>query len=114
MPAGNLTGFDIARFSRHVVDREEYNKLTATERYEFEAALDAAKAAVSSYTGVDVERSLHEDLAYAVKVIAAEMIDNRQITAQYTGKNPVAQQIMDLHSTNLLPSADPHPRAKRW
>lgn len=45
-----------------------------------------------------------EDLAYAVKVMAAEMIDNRQITAQYTGKNPMVMQILDLHSTNLLPS----------
>ena len=47
-----------------------------------------------------------EDLAYAVKVLAAEMIDNHQITTQYTGKNPVAMQIMDLHSTNLLPSVE--------
>ncbi len=47
-----------------------------------------------------------EDLAYAVKVLAAEMIDSHQITAQYTGKNPVAMQIMDMHSSNLLPSVE--------
>ena len=41
-----------------------------------------------------------------MKVLAAEMIDNHQITTQYTGKNPVAMQIMDLHSTNLLPSVE--------
>ena len=51
-----------------------------------------------------MEKTELEDLAYAVKVMAAEMIDNRQITAQYTGKNPMVMQILDLHSTNLLPS----------
>ena len=53
-----------------------------------------------------MEKTELEDLAYAVKVMAAEMIDNRQITAQYTGKNPMVMQILDLHSTNLLPSEE--------
>ena len=48
----------------------------------------------------------HEDITYAIKVLAAEMIDNHQITSQYTGKNPVVMQILDLHSTNLLPSVE--------
>jgi len=39
-----------------------------------------------------------------VLAIAAEMVDNHQITAQYTGKNPTAMQILDMHSANLLPS----------
>ena len=64
----------------------------------------AAKAAAGAYTRLDMEKTELEDLAYAVKVMAAEMIDNRQITAQYTGKNPMVMQILDLHSTNLLPS----------
>ena len=62
------------------------------------------QAAAGAYTGLDMEKTELEDLAYAVKVMAAEMIDNRQITAQYTGKNPMVMQILDLHSTNLLPS----------
>lgn len=40
------------------------------------------------------------------KVMAAEMLDNHQISAQYTGKNPLVYQILDMHSTNLLPSAE--------
>ena len=71
-----------------------------------ENAPAAAKAAAAAYTGLDIEATEQEDLAYAVKVLAAEMIDNHQITTQYTGKNPVAMQIMDLHSTNLLPSVE--------
>ena len=38
--------------------------------------------------------------------MAAEMVDTHQITAQYTGKNPLVYQILDLHSTNLLPSVE--------
>ena len=38
-------------------------------------------------TGLDIEATEQEDLAYAVKVLAAEMIDNHQITTQYTGKS---------------------------
>lgn len=102
----DLTGVDIAMFSRKILDSTEYDELTDLERRECEDALAAAKAVAGSYTGLDIETAEHADLAYAVKVLAAEMIDNHQITAQYTGKNPVAMQIMDLHSTNLLPSVE--------
>lgn len=102
----DLTAVDIALFSRKIVDGAEYEWLTDLEKRECEDALAAAKAVAGSYTGLDMAAVAHEDLAYAVKVLAAEMIDNHQITAQYTGKNPVAMQIMDLHSTNLLPSVE--------
>ncbi len=100
----DLTAADIALFSRLIFASEEFDELSDLEQRECEDALAAAKAAAGAYTGLDMETTEHEDLAYAVKVLAAEMIDNHQITAQYTGKNPVAMQIMDLHSTNLLPS----------
>ena len=89
----DLTAADIAFFSRKIIEPEEYGALSPMEQSECEGALSAAKAAAGAYTGL-----------YAVKVMAAEMIDNRQITAQYTGKNPMVMQILDLHSTNLLPS----------
>lgn len=57
-------------------------------------------------TGLDIEATEQEDLAYAVKALAAEMIDNRQVTMQYTGRNPTVMQILDMHSVNLLPSAE--------
>lgn len=100
----DLTAADIAFFSRKIIEPEEYGALSPMEQLECEGALLAAKAAAGAYTGLDMEKTELEDLAYAVKVMAAEMIDNRQITAQYTGKNPMVMQILDLHSTNLLPS----------
>lgn len=102
----DLTAADVALFARKVLDAAEYEELSDLEKQECEGALAAAKAAAAGYTGLDVETSTLADLSYAIKVLAAEMIDNHQITAQYTGKNPVAMQILDLHSTNLLPSIE--------
>jgi len=102
----DLRAVDIALFSRKILDSTEYDELADLEKRECEDALAAAKAVAGSYTGLDIEKAEHEDLAYAVKVLAAEMIDNHQITTQYTGKNPVAMQILDMHSTNLLPSVE--------
>lgn len=102
----DLRAEDIALFSRKVLDAAEYEELSDLEKQECIDALAAAKAAAAAYTGLDIEVSALEDLTYAVKVLAAEMIDNHQITAQYTGKNPVAMQILNLHSTNLLPSVE--------
>jgi len=93
----DLMAVDIALFSRKILNTAEFDELSVLEQQECEDALAAAKAAAAAYTGLDIEATEQEDLAYAVKVLAAEMIDNHQITTQYTGKNPVAMQIMDLH-----------------
>ena len=106
MKVRELTASDIALFSRLIMDSSEFDTLTDLERRECESALTAAKAVVEGYTGLDMATTEQEDLAYAVKVLAAEMIDSHQITAQYTGQNPVAMQIMDMHSSNLLPSVE--------
>ena len=90
----DLMAADIALFSRKILNTE------------CEDALAAAKAAVAAYTGLDIGATEQEDLAYAVKALAAEMIDNRQVTMQYTGRNPTVMQILDMHSVNLLPSAE--------
>ena len=69
-----------------------------------QAALSAARSYCAAYAGIDLDTVAFEDVAYAVCVAAAEMLDNRQMTAQYTGRNPTVMQILDMHSTNLLPS----------
>ena len=102
----DLSAADIALFSRKIIEAAEYEGLSDLEKQECDAALAAAKAVAASYTGLNMATVEHEDITYAIKVLAAEMIDNHQITSQYTGKNPVAMQIMDLHSANLLPSAE--------
>ena len=102
-----LKPVDIAFFARKVTEYSEYEGLSDLEKIECEDALEAAMAAAYAYTGIDMsEMAAYPDITYAIKVMAAEMIDNHQVTAQYTGKNPLVYQILDLHSTNLLPSVE--------
>ncbi|MDY3691822.1 MAG: hypothetical protein SO072_07615 [Dysosmobacter sp.] len=104
----------IALFARKITDESEFNDLSKDEREECIVALHCAADFVRSYTGLglsydDLEKTgdpYLSDVCYAIKVLAAEMIDNHQVTAQYTGKNPLVYQILDLHSTNLLPSVE--------
>ena len=84
----DLMAADIALFSRKILNTAEFDELSVLEQQECEDALAAAKAAAAAYTGLDIEATEQEDLAYAVKALAAEMIDNRQVTMQYTGRNP--------------------------
>lgn len=102
----DLTAADIAFFSRKIIEPEEYGALSPMEQSSAKVPCSAAKAAGRALIRARYGEDELEDLAYAVKVMAAEMIDNRQITAQYTGKNPMVMQILDLHSTNLLPSEE--------
>lgn len=102
-----LKPVDIAFFARKVTESSEYEGLSDLEKTECEDALEAARAAACAYTGIDMsEMAAYPDITYAIKVMAAEMLDNHQISAQYTGKNPLVYQILDMHSTNLLPSAE--------
>ena len=95
---------DMAAFARLIVEKAEYDELSDAEKQGCAMALEAAKSYVAGYTGLDIETTELEDIAYAVLVIATEMLDNRQMTAQYTGQNPTAMQILNMHSTNLLPT----------
>ena len=104
MRPGELTAADVALFARKILDKTDYEALPEGERAGCEAALSAARSYCAAYAGIDLDTVAFEDVAYAVCVAAAEMLDNRQMTAQYTGRNPTVMQILDMHSTNLLPS----------
>lgn len=107
MAPSELKAVDIAFFARKITESSEFDGLSDLEKQECEDALEAARAAACSYTGLDMlEIANYPDITYAIKVMATEMLDNRQITAQYMGKNPLVYQILDLHSNNLLPSTE--------
>ena len=111
-----VTVEEVAVFARLCLETAEYADLPEGERDICIAALSAATGFVKNYTGIKLDETaarektaeydVAEELGYAVKVIAAEMIDNRQVTMQYTGRNPTVMQILDMHSVNLLPSAE--------
>lgn len=106
MIPAEIRAVDIALFARLILDEADYPALSDAERMDCEAALTAAKAAVEGYTGLSMLDCQLEDISYAVKAMAAEMVDNHQITAQTETKNATVMQILNMHSTNLLPSVE--------
>lgn len=106
MMPSELTAMEIAFFARLAADAEEYEALPDGDKRECESALIAAMGAAGAYTGLDMAVVNQPDLTYAVKVLAAEMIDNRQFSASEAITNPLALQILSMHSTNLLPTPE--------
>lgn len=102
----DLTAVDIAFFARKITEQSEYDELSDLEKRECEDALAAAKAFAGAYAGIDIAVADFEDVTYAIKVAAAEMLDNHQISSEYSCQNPLVIQILDMHSTNLLPGVE--------
>lgn len=104
-----LEPVDVAVFSRLCYDSLEFDALPDDEKTLCCSASEAAERFASGYTGLPCQRDFPDeeseqngDLRYACQVVAAEMIDNRQMLTQYTGRNPTVMQILNMHSINLL------------
>lgn len=101
----DVTEADAARYARLVMDEVEYDLLPDADKREIEGYLSAAKGYVSGYTGLELDSCELEDVAVALLTVFAEMVDDRQMTAQYTGQNLMVKTILDMHSKNLLPGS---------
>jgi hypothetical protein len=99
-----LTAQTLAEYARYSLGAEEYESLP--NKGEVDIALEAAKAFISNKAGIKFEETDGADLAAAVLVLGAEMLDNRQMTTQYSTQNPMVVQIVNLYSSNLLPRGD--------
>lgn len=106
---------EFAVFARVTISSADYDILPPDLKAMCSGAVISAERMASSYTGLPCERDAGEgetdpdpndDLRYAVLVTAAEMYDNRQIVTQYQTRNPTVMQILNLHSTNLLPTPE--------
>ena len=106
MKPSEIKAADLAVYARKCFDSTEYAALDTAQKSEIDLALAAAKGYVSGYTGLDLAQTEVEDVTIAILAVGAEMLDNKQLTVQYTGQNPMVMQILDMHSTNLLPTAD--------
>ena len=104
MAPSALTVFKFALFAHVVLTEAEFNALPQAERDELTAILDAALSYCGSYAGLDMTKPQPDSVTYAVLAVAAEMYENRQMTQQYSTQNPTVMQILDMYSTNLLPS----------
>ncbi len=65
--------------------------------------MEAAKAFVLGFTGLDAEAAEpHEDLTAAYLVLTNEMYTNRDYTVERAAENPFVKRILALHSVNYL------------
>lgn len=77
--------------------------LTDRETAELEAVLKAAKAYVTSYTGLDdAGIDLHEEISIAVLVLCQDMYDNRTMYVESNNVSRVVETILGMHCVNLL------------
>lgn len=68
-------------------------------------ALNVAKEFVKSYTGLDAEgMDAHQDLVIVIYVLCQSMYDDRAYYVDKSNLNNVVESILNLHSTNLLPT----------
>lgn len=65
--------------------------------------MEAAKAFILGYTGLDAEAAdTHEDFTAAYLVLINEMYTNRDYTVERAAENPFVKQILALHSVNYV------------
>ena len=88
-----------------VTDYLRIPEVTAEDTALLTTALNVAKQFVMSYTGLDAEgMDAHEDLVIVIYVLCQSMYDNRAYYIDKSNVNNVVESILNLHSTNLLPS----------
>ena len=88
-----------------VTDYLRIPEVTAEDTALLTTALNVAKEFVKSYTGLDAEgMDAHEDLVIVIYVLCSSMYDNRAYYVDKSNLNNVVESILNLHSTNLLPT----------
>ena len=88
-----------------VTDYIRITEVTAEDIALLTTALNVAKEFVKSYTGLDDEgMDAHEDLVIVIYVLCSSMYDNRAYYVDKSNLNKVVESILNLHSTNLLPT----------
>jgi len=79
------------------LEDEDYSKP------EIQILIDAAKAYIRSYTGLDDTKiDTHEDITIALYVLCQDMYDNRSMYLEKSNLNRVVETILGMHCINLL------------
>lgn len=91
-----MTVSDIAEYCRIAEPSEADNAF-------LKQAIEAAKAYIRSYTGLDNDRiDEHEDFVIVVYVLVQDMYDNRSLYTESKSLNNTVETILGMHSVNLL------------
>lgn len=89
-----------------IADVKNYLRLEETSAQDdalLTAMLDSARAYVLKYTGLTLEQAdAVSDLVIAVFVLCQDMFDNRAYYVDTNNVNKVVENILGLHSVNLL------------
>jgi hypothetical protein len=81
----------------------DWYSLDNTQQAEIDMILDAAKAYVESFTGQALEAlDDYPDVTIAVLVLCQDMYDNRTMYVDNANVNRVVENILGMHSVNLL------------
>ncbi|MDF2608925.1 MAG: hypothetical protein K0R92_399 [Lachnospiraceae bacterium] len=87
----------------------EYLRLSTGEYTdaEIKTYMDAAKAYIKSYTGLDTTAiDTHEDITIVLYVLCQDMYDTRTMYVDRNYMNKVVETILGMYCTNLLPTLD--------
>ena len=92
-----MTVNDIAEYCRIAEPSEADNAFLSQ-------AIEAAKAYIRSYTGLDnTSIDEHEDFVIVVYILAQDMYDNRSLyNDRKVSLNNTVETILGMHSVNLL------------
>ena len=91
-----MTVSDIAEYCRIAEPSEADNAFLSQ-------AIEAAKAYIRSYTGLDnTSIDEHEDFVIVVYVLVQDMYDNRSLYTESKSLNNTVETILGMHSVNLL------------
>lgn len=92
-----MTVSDIAEYCRIAEPSEADNAFLSQ-------AIEAAKAFIRSYTGLDnTSIDEHEDFVIVVYILAQDMYDNRSLyNDRKVSLNNTVETILGMHSVNLL------------
>ena len=94
----DITVSDVAAYLR-------IPELSASDQSLLSQILEAAKAYVMKYTGLDAAgMDQCPDIVMVVYILCQDMYDNRTLYAAGSNVSSVVETILSMHSINLLPS----------
>lgn len=98
MVVSGITVSDVAAYLR-------ITEMTASDQSFISQILEAAKAYVMKYTGLDAAgMDLCPDIVIVIYVLCQDMYDNRALYIDSSNISNVVETILGMHSINLLPS----------
>lgn len=90
-----------------LADYIRLDEVTTDEQNTLETLLSAAKNYIVGYTGLTLaELDNFPEFVDAVFVLVQDMYDNRALYVDKSNINKVVENILGLHSVNLLPTAE--------